>query len=83
MLLDPLIAIIADRNSAKLRRHLIHPRTMLYSRCCFWAMSEASFLKKVVVSGDIPPVVENIRGVNVPCSISRIRCPYSLFFVVS
>ena len=38
-----------------------------------WVMSEASFLKMVMVSGDIPPVVEKIGGVKVPCTILQIR----------
>ena len=44
------------------------------------AMSEANFLKKMDVSGDIPPLVEDTSGVNVPCSTLRIL---ALFFRVS
>ena len=43
----------------------------------------ANLFKKTVASGAVLPVVVHTRGVKLPCSISRTRCPYSRRFFCS
>ena len=63
--------ITADLIREKVMVHRIQEMVLLYSCCLLLAKSDAYMM---VVPGAMLPVVENIRGVNDPCSISRTRC---------
>ena len=66
--------ITADLIREKLMVHRIQEMILLYSCCLLSARSEASRLYMMVAPGAMPPVAENTREVNDPCSISRTRC---------
>ena len=52
----------------------------LYGLPCFSAKREASLLYTTVAMVPMPPVAEKTNGEKEPCSISRTRSSYALFF---
>ena len=73
---EPLKHMIEDRDNAKLMRQRIEAITgsALYFSPVLSARMEAILLYKAVACFPIPPVVENMAGTKLACSISRIRC---------
>ena len=59
----PQMQVMVARNRLKFSCAYTHPRTVLYAMLCFLASSEASCLRKVVVSGLVLTNVLNINGV--------------------
>ena len=78
-----LIQDIAAGIKANERQHLIQANVSQYFDFRFSDNSSAILLYATVASLPRPPVVENIKGVKEPCSISLILSPYSLFFICS
>ncbi len=78
-----LIQDIAARIKANERQHLIQANVSQYFDFRFSDNSSAILLYATVASLPRPPVVEKIKGVKEPCSISLILSPYSLFFICS
>ena len=76
---EPRIHIMADLRE-KFSLHLSQCSVELYSLPCFSAYSEASLLYTTVVMLPIPPAAEKTSGEKEPCSISRTRSSYALFF---
>ena len=60
--------------------HLIKFMRGLYGLFCFSDVISAIRLKTVLLIGAKPPLVENMSGEKQPCSTSRIRTSYFLFF---
>ena len=52
----------------------------LYGLPCFSAKREASLLYTAVAMVSMPPAAEKTNGEKEPCSISRTRSSYALFF---
>ncbi len=75
---------MAARIKANERQHLIQANVSQYFGFRFSDNSSAILLYATVASLPRPPVVEKIKEVKEPCSISLILSPYSLFlFLIS
>ena len=78
--LEPRIHVIADLSNEKFSLHLSQCSVELYDLPCFSARREANLLYTTVAMVPMPPAAEKTSGEKDPCSISRIRCSYALFF---
>ena len=76
VVLEPLKQIRADLSNAKHVFPLIHDIVAAYSFPFFRAINSARRLWYLMHSLPIPPVIVNISGVNVPCSMSRTLLEY-------
>ena len=77
---DPRMHIMADLSNEKFSLHLSQCNVELYCLPCFLAKKEASLLYITVAMVPMPPVAEKTNGEKEPCSISRTRSSYALFF---
>lgn len=77
---EPRRHIIADLKREKFSLHLSQCNVELYGLPCFSAKREASLLYTTVAMVPIPPAAEKTSGEKDPCSISRTRSSYALFF---
>ena len=77
---EPLMYMVADRSNEKFSRHLSQCSVELYGLPWFSAMREASLLYTVFAMEPIPPAAEKTSGEKEPCSTSRTRSSYALFF---
>ena len=68
--------ITADGRRLELSRSRSQTMVVLYATSLFSASFEARCLRKVLVSGLVPPEVMNTRGVNEARSTSRMRSLY-------
>ena len=82
-LLVPLRHSKADRRMAKDTFALIQHMVVAKSSPFFNASSSAWQLWNLLHSSAIPPVLVKTNGVNVPCSTSKTRLLYCLFFSLS
>ena len=73
----------ADRRLAKYTFALIQDMVVAWSSTFFNASSFARRLCNLLHSSAIPPVLLKTKCVNVPCSTSRTRLLYCLFFSFS
>ena len=82
-LLVPLRQSKADRRMAKDTFALIQDMVVAWSSPFFNASSSARRLWNLLHSSAIPPVLVKTKAVNVPCSTSKTRLLYCLFFSFS
>ena len=73
----------AERSKEKESLVRIQPMTTAYDSLVLLLIILANLLNTMSASRPIPPHVENTNSVKQPCSISRTRLPYPLFFFVS
>ena len=81
--LEPLAQSNAERTISKDILTCNQVTTVSYLLFCFSASIPASFETNCAHSTPIPPFVPKTRGVNDPCSTSRILCIYSRFLAFS
>ena len=77
---EPRMHIMADLSKEKFSLHLSQCNVELYGLPCFSAKREASLLYTTVAMVPMPPAAEKTNGEKEPCSISRTRSSYALFF---
>ena len=76
----PRMHMTADLRMTKDSLHLNQPMRVLYGTSRFRDSKSAKCLWKACASLPIPPEVESISGVKVPCLISSTCWSYVLFF---
>ena len=78
--LEPQMHMIADLSSEKFNLHLSHFIVELYEFPRFSTRRDANLLYTMEALLPMPPTAENTNGEKEPCSTSRTRSSYALFF---
>ena len=78
--LEPRMHMIADLSSEKFNLHLSQCSVELYEFPRFSARRDANLLYTMEAMLPMPPAAENTNGEKEPCSTSRTRSSYALFF---